>query len=163
MPLHPAKPDPLRAHLAKLLGWEDAHPGFDSVVKGVPPKLRGVRPAGLPYSLWELLEHLRLAQQDILEFCVDPAYREKEWPRDYWPPSPEPPDSGAWAASVGAVRADRKAFERLLADPDLDLNARIPHGQGQTYLREFLLVADHTAFHLGQMLVLRRLLDDWKH
>lgn len=156
-----AATDPLRAHLARLLAWEDAHAGFEAVLKGVPPKLRGVRPQGLPYSLWELLEHLRLAQADILDFCVNPAYEDHVWPQDYWPPTPAPPDARAWAASIAAVKADRKAFLDLLKDPHLDLFAAIPHGQGQTYLREFLLVADHNAFHLGQMIVVRRLLGVW--
>jgi hypothetical protein len=156
-----AATDSLRAHLAKLLAWEDAHPGLEAILKGVPPKLRGVRPQGLPYSLWELLEHLRLAQSDILDFCVSPAYQDRAWPQDYWPATPAPPDGKAWAASVAAVKADRKAFLDLLRDPHLDLFATIPHGQGQTYLREFLLVADHNAFHLGQMLVVRRLLGAW--
>ncbi len=153
--------DPLRAHLAKLLAWEDAHAGFEVVLKGVPPKLRGVRPEGLPYSLWELLEHLRLAQADILEFCVNPGYLDPAWPQDYWPAAPAPADAKAWSASLAAVKADRKAFLELLQDPHLDLFATIPHGTGQTYLREFLLVADHNAFHLGQMVVVRRLLGAW--
>lgn len=154
--------DPLRAHLAKLLAWEDAHAGFEAVLKGVPPKLRGLRPEGLPYSLWELLEHLRLAQADILEFCVNPAYQDHAWPQDYWPHAPAPPVGKAWSASLAAVKADRKALLDLLLDPHLDLFATIPHGTGQTYLREFLLVADHNAFHLGQMLVVRRLLGAWR-
>lgn len=153
--------EPLRGHLRKLLSWGDAHADFDAVLKGLPPKLRGVRPAGLPYSLWELLEHLRLAQWDILEFCVNPDYHEAKWPDDYWPPTPEPPDAKAWAASLAALKADRRKLEALLADPALDLFATIPWGTGQTWLREFLLVADHNAFHLGQMLVLRRLLGAW--
>jgi len=153
--------DPLRDPLARLLAWEDAHVGFDDVVKGVPAKSRGVRPFGLPYSLWELLEHLRLAQADILDFCVNSAYQDHVWPQDYWPPTPAPPDGQAWSASLAAVKADRKALLDLLRDPHLDLFATIPHGTGQTYLREFLLVADHNAFHLGQMIVVRRLLGLW--
>jgi uncharacterized damage-inducible protein DinB len=157
----PLPRNPLRDHLAKLLAWEDAHVGFDDVVKGVSAKSRGLRPSGLPYSLWELLEHLRLAQADILEFCVNPAYQDHAWPQDYWPPTPAPPDGKAWSASLAAVKADRKALLDLLKDPHLDLFATIPHGTGQTYLREFLLVADHNAFHLGQMIVVRRLLGLW--
>ncbi len=161
MTMASAATDPLRAHLARLLAWEDAHAGFEAITSGVPPKLRGARLQGLPYSLWELLEHLRLAQEDILDFCVNPAYQDRAWPQDYWPATPAPPDARAWAASVAAVKADRKALLDLLRDPHLDLYATIPHGSGQTYLREFLLVADHNAFHLGQMLVVRRLLGAW--
>lgn len=153
--------DSLRKHLAALLSWQDAHVDFDAAVKGLPPRLRGVQPQGLPYSAWQLLEHLRLAQRDILEFCVDPAYRAPKWPDDYWPKSAAPPTPKAWQQSVAGFRADRRSLEKLLADPTLDLFAKIPHGEGQTYLREFLLVADHSAFHVGQLIILRRLLGAW--
>ena len=153
--------DSLRKHLAALLSWQDAHVDFDTAVKGLPPRLRGIQPQGLPYSAWQLLEHLRLAQRDILDFCVDPAYRAPKWPDAYWPKSPAPPTAKAWQQSIAAVRADRRSFERLLADPTLDLHAKIPHGEGQTYLREFLLVADHNAFHVGQIVIVRRILGAW--
>ena len=107
------------------------------------------------------VERYRMSQEDILDFCVNPAYQDRAWPQDYWPATPAPPDARTWAASVAAVKADRKALLDLLRDPHLDLYATIPHGSGQTYLREFLLVADHNAFHLGQMLVVRRLLGAW--
>ncbi len=154
-------PNIFRKHLAALLSWQDAHVDFDAAVKGLPPRLRGVQPQGLPYSPWQLLEHLRLAQRDILEFCVNPAYRALKWPDDYWPKSPTPPTPKAWQQSVAAFRADRRSLEKLLADPTLDLLAKIPHGEGQTYLREFLLAADHSAFHVGQLIILRRLLGAW--
>lgn len=131
------------------------------MLKGVPAKLRGVWPPGQPYSLWELLEHLRLARADILEFCVDRQNRERSWLRDYWPPTPEPRDGKAWTASIAEVKADRKRLLALLADENLDLYAAIPYGQGQTYLRRFLLVANSNAFHLGQMVVVRRMLGAW--
>jgi hypothetical protein len=153
--------DPLRTHLLRLLDWEDAHAGFDSAVAGLDPSRRGVAPPGLPYSAWQLLEHLRLAQEDILEFCRDPAYRERKWPDDYWPASPEPPSEEAWDRSVADFRRDREELRRLGADPGLDLFARIPHGTGQTYLRELLLVADHNAYHVGQLVLVRRLLGAW--
>ena len=152
----------LRQHLARVLAWEDAHVGFDRAVAGVPPRLRGIRTAGLPYSAWQLLEHLRLAQADILDFCVNPRYRAPRWPGDYWPKKPQPPNAGSWRRSIAAVRADRRALVRLLANPALDLHASIPHGEGRTYLREFLLVADHGAFHVGELVILRRLLGIWK-
>lgn len=153
--------DPLRERLAAALSWQDAHVGFDRVVDGIPAALRGRRPRGLPWSPWELLEHLRLAQRDILDFCRDPDYRERAWPADYWPKRPAPPGPRAWQASVAAFRADRKALEALARDPKLDLFARIPHGSGQTYLRELLLVADHSAYHVGQMVAVRRALGCW--
>ena len=153
--------DSLRKHLAALLNWQDARVGFDTAVKGFPSRLRGVQPEGLPYSGWQLLEHLRLAQRDILDFCVDPAYFAPKWPEAYWPKSPAPPTQKAWQQSIAAVRADRRSLEKLLADPTLDLFAKIPHGEGQTYLREFLLVADHNAFHVGQIVIVRRLLGAW--
>ncbi|HEX2091695.1 MAG TPA: DinB family protein [Longimicrobiaceae bacterium] len=161
---HPPMPmdDPLRAHLARLLDWQDAHVSFDAAVAGIPPSLRGTRPEGLPYSPWELLEHLRITQRDILDFCRDPGYVEPRWPDDYWPPSAEPPSPGAWEESVAAFRADREAMKRLAADPACDLFATIPRGTGQTYLREVLLVADHNAYHVGQMVAIRKLLGTWK-
>jgi uncharacterized damage-inducible protein DinB len=151
----------LRAQLAKILDWRDAHADFDAAVADIPPALRGTRPAGAPYSAWELVEHLRIAQHDILDFCVNAAYEEMKWPDDYWPKSPEPPNGTAWDASVAAVRHDFAELKRLAADPAIDLFATIPHGTGQTYLRELLLVADHNAYHVGQLVLLRRLLGDW--
>ncbi len=152
----------LRKHLVKLLDWREAHAGFDAAVEGLPADKRGVRPTGLPYSAWELLEHLRRAQADILDFCRNADYAGQEWPAAFWPATPEPPSPAAWDAAVAAFRADRKALVRLCQDPDLDLFARIPHGSGQTYLREFLLVADHNAYHVGELVVVRRLLGAWK-
>jgi DinB superfamily len=153
--------DALRTHLARLLDWQDAHAGFDAIVEGIPPDRREAQPEGLPYSPWQLLEHMRLTQRDILEFCRDPAYAERTWPNDYWPASAAPPTPQAWDESVAAFRADREELKRLAADPGVDLFAAVPHGTGQTYLREVLLVADHSAYHLGELVVLRRLLGLW--
>jgi hypothetical protein len=152
----------LRDQLVRALQWEDAHAGFDRVVEGIPAKSRGQAPAGLPYSPWQLLEHLRLAQEDILDFCRNPAYAERDWPDDYWPAAAAPPTVRAWDESVAAFRRDRTALARLAADPAVDLFAPIPHGSGQTVLRELLLVADHTAYHLGELVVVRRALGIWK-
>jgi uncharacterized damage-inducible protein DinB len=152
----------LRRMLRTLLDWEDAHVGFEKAVDGIPPKLRGVQPPGAPHSLWQLVEHLRLAQFDILDFCVNPRYEEKKWPEDYWPETPAPPSSKAWDYSVAKVIRDRRALQKLADDPKVDLGARIPHGSGQTYLRELMLVADHTAYHVGQIVVVRQLLGIWK-
>jgi hypothetical protein len=151
----------VRTHLAKLLDWEDAHVSFDSAVEGIPAKLRGSTPAGLPYSPWQLLEHLRLAQHDILDFCRNPDYRELHWPDDYWPRSEAPPGPAAWDESIAAFRRDRAALQALASDPTIDLHVPIPHGSGQTYLRELLLVADHTAYHVGQLVAVRRALGAW--
>lgn len=153
--------DPLRTHLARLLDWQDAHASFDAAVAGLAPEHRGTRPAGLPHSPWELVEHIRLAQHDILDFCRNPDYVELAWPADYWPPGAAPPSPEAWEESVAAAGRDREALRRLAADPAVDLFAAIPHGTGQTVLRELLLVADHTAYHVGQLVLARRLLGAW--
>jgi hypothetical protein len=152
----------LRDHLRRLLAWEDAHVGFDTAVDGIPAALRGRQPPGLPHSPWQILEHVRIAQHDILDFCRNQDYQEMKWPDDYWPASPEPPSAAAWDESLRAYRADVEALRRLAADSAVDLGARIPHGDGQTYLRELLVVADHTAYHLGELVAVRRLLGAWK-
>ncbi len=151
----------LRELLGKGLEWEDAHVSFDTAVKGVPAALRGKKPEGLPYSPWQLLEHLRITQHDILDFCRNPAYRELKWPDDYWPPSADPPTASAWDSSIRSFREDRKALQMMAADPELRLDAVIPHGSGQTYLRELILVADHSSYHVGQLVLVRRLLGIW--
>jgi hypothetical protein len=151
----------LRDHLARLLDWEDAHASFDGAVHGLPPGLRGTQPQGLPYSPWQLVEHLRITQFDILDFCRNPDYREMKWPDDYWPRSNAPASEQAWSESLRCFREDRDALRALALDPKVPLEAKIPHGTGQTYLRELLLVADHSAYHVGQLVVVRRLLGDW--
>jgi hypothetical protein len=151
----------LRDHVAGLLDWGEAHATFDTAVAGLPEPLRGRAPAGLPYSPWQLVEHLRITQHDLLDFCINPEYRELEWPNDYWPPSPAPPSAKAWDESVRRFRDDLAALQRLARDPTVDLAARIPHGTGQTYLRELLLAADHAAYHIGELIVVRRLLGAW--
>jgi len=150
----------LRDHLRRILDWEDAHARFDRAVAGLPARLRGVTPAGWSHSAWQLLEHIRICQHDILDFCRNPKYVEMAM-ADYWPPSAEPPSAKAWTASVAAVRRDRAAMKKLAADRKVNLFARIPHGSGQTYLREILLVADHAAYHVGQLVALRRALGAW--
>ncbi|HEY8258638.1 MAG TPA: DinB family protein [Gemmatimonadales bacterium] len=151
----------LREHLARALAWEDAHTSFDTAVSELEPRHRGSQPASLPYSPWQLVEHLRLAQFDILDFCRNSKYRELHWPDDYWPSSIAPPSEAAWADSVGRFTDDRQALRELALDPDIRLDAKIPHGNGQTYLRELLLAADHSAYHVGQLVVVRRLLGAW--
>jgi uncharacterized damage-inducible protein DinB len=152
----------LREHVGRLLAWKDAHATFDAAVDGIPAEFRGTQPPGLPYSPWQLVEHIRIAQHDILDFCRNPQYQEMKWPDDYWPPSPAPQSPAAWDDSIRRFRDDRKALQQLAVDPHMDLAARIPHGTGQTYLRELLLVADHTTYHVGELVVVRRLLGIWK-
>ena len=155
----------LRQQLKALLDGGQAHATFDQAVKDMPPKLQGVVPEGLPYSAWQLLEHIRLAQRDILDFSRnhDGSYRELKWPDGYWPKNPEPPDAHAWQKSVEQIVHDRKAFEKLLDSVD-DQNLIKPFawGKGQNLLREALLIADHEAYHVGELILLRRLLGAWK-
>jgi hypothetical protein len=152
----------LREHVLDLLQGGGAHAKFDEVIAGIPPKLLGQKPAGLPHSPWMLLEHLRIAQGDILEFSRNPKHASPKWPEGYWP-TPEAPRSAAeWNASVKKFRQDLKAMQDLVKDPKTDLFAQIPWGDGQTILREALLLADHNAYHLGQLLDARRLLGAWK-
>ena len=149
----------LRQHLANLLHMKGAHLTFQSAVAGFPDHLRGVRPPGAPHTAWQLLEHMRLAQQDILDFSQNPAYQEKKFPDDYWPAGEAPPSKGSWDASVRQFQSDLEEMQTLLADTKHDLLAAIPHGSGQTLLREALLVADHNAYHLGQLVFLRKMLE----
>ena len=151
----------LRQLLARILDWEDAHASFDSAVKGIPPRLRGAVPPGLAHSPWQLLEHLRLTQWDILDFSVNAQYEEPASMDEYWPESAEPPSDEAWEESVAAVKHDREQLKRLALDRNVDLYAKIPHGSGRTVLRELLLVADHTAYHMGQLVDARRALGIW--
>lgn len=148
----------LRDHLLDLLDSGNAHLKFEDAVRDFPPALRGVRPAGAPHSAWELLEHLRIAQWDILEFTRDAEHVSPEFPRGYWPAGGAPPADGAWEESVAAFRRDLRALAAIAADESVDLYARIPHGDGQTVLRELLLAADHNAYHLGQLVLVRRML-----
>jgi uncharacterized damage-inducible protein DinB len=152
----------VRDLLAKVVAWEDGHVGFDKAVAGVPEHMRGTQVAGLQ-SPWELVEHLRITQHDILDFCRNKDYEEMEWPRDYWPTTPAPPSASAWDESVAQFKRDRESLQQMASDPNLDLTARIPHGSGQTYMRELMLVADHSAYHIGQLVLVRQLLGIWKH
>jgi hypothetical protein len=152
----------LREHVLKLLEGGHAHVTFEAAVKGIPAALRGKRPKGVEHSLWEILEHMRIAQSDILEFSRDAKHVSPEWPSGYWPKTKTPPNDKAWAKSVRAFGADLEAMRKLVAANSTDLHAPIPHGDGQTILREALLIADHNAYHLGEMVLVRRLLGAWK-
>ena len=151
----------LRDHLLYLLRGGGAHLDFEAAIAGLPANLRGAKPASLPHTPWRLLEHMRLAQWDILEFCRNPKHVSPDFPDGYWPRGDAPPDAGAWDRSADAFRADLRVMQELVADASSDLFAPIPHGQGQTLLREALLVADHNAYHLGQFVTVRRLLGAW--
>ena len=153
---------PVRDHLAKLLEGGQAHVTFEAAVKGLPAALRGKRPKGAEHSPWEILEHIRIAQSDILEFSRDAKHVSPKWPDGYWPNSPKPPNEKAWAKTVRAIQADLDAMRKLVADDSTDLYAPIPHGDGQTILREALLIADHNAYHIGELVLVRRLLGAWK-
>ena len=152
----------LREHLLSLLKGGSAHVALEQVISGFPAELRGVKPAGLPFTAWRLLEHLRIAQWDILEFSRNPKHASPEFPQGYWPAGDAPPEEATWEKSVKAFQADLRAIERLVKNPSTNLSARIPHGTGQTILREALLVADHNAYHLGKLVMLRRLLGAWQ-
>ena len=154
-----ASPDPIRKHLLELLRMKGAHLSFEETVERFPAALRGVKPKGAPHTPWQLLEHLRIAQWDILDFSRNPDYQEMKFPDDYWPKTEAPPDDTAWDQSIERFQQDLKAMEKLISDPHTDLTARIPHGNGQTLLREALLVADHNAYHIGQLVLVRKMLE----
>ena len=151
----------LREHLVSLLSAKNAHVMFDDVIKDFPAEARGVRPQGLPYTAWRIVEHLRIAQWDILEFSRDANHVSPDFPGGYWPETDSPPDNAAWDRSVAAFHRDLQEMENLVRDPAVDLYAPISHGDGQTVLREAMLVADHNAYHVGQLVLIRRLLKVW--
>ena len=154
--------DGIRDHLVRVLDWEEAHVGFDKAVGGIPPDKRGARAPGFEHSPWQLLEHIRIAQDDILDFCVNAKYEHAlKWPDDYWPPAAEPPDARAWTRSISAYGKSRAELQQLAREVK-DLTASVPTGKKtQTYLRAILLTADHTAYHVGQLVSLRRALGIW--
>jgi hypothetical protein len=152
----------LRQHLIKLLEGSEAHVNFEAAIKDLPVSLRGRRPEGASHSPWEVVEHMRLALWDILEFSRNPKHKSPEWPGGYWPRTRAPRNKQAWEQSVQAFRDDLKEMSDLVANESTDLFAKIPHGDGQTILREALLAADHNAYHLGELVVVRRLLGAWK-
>ena len=153
--------DPVREQVIALLNGGQAHVPLDQVLKDFPARLRGMKAKGAEHTAWQLLEHMRIAQWDILEFSRNAKHISPEWPGDYWPKTEKPPSDGAWKKSIAALKSDLKAIQTLIENPKTDLHARIPHGTGQTIFREALLVADHNAYHLGQLVLLRRLLGVW--
>jgi len=151
----------LRDYLRRALNWHESHVDWKKAVEGVPAKLQGKRPAGAEHSPWEVLEHMRLATWDILEFSRDPKHVSPDWPSGYWPKKPAPPNAAAWSKSVKALERDLDAMGKLVTDPKTDLLAPIPGGTGQAILREALLIADHNAYHVGELVLVRRLLGCW--
>lgn len=153
----------LREQLVQILDWEEAHVGFDRAVRGVSPAKRGVRPRGLEHSVWELVEHLRIAQADILDFCVNASYGHTlAWPADYWPKKAGEPTGAAWKKSLAAMKRDREAMQEI-ARTTPDLFAPVPTGKpNQTYLRALLLLGDHNAYHVGQIVAVRKALGNWR-
>lgn len=152
----------LRTELDRLLAGKGAHADFDAAVTDFPPKLRGVKPEGAAHSAWQVLEHLRIAQWDMLEFSRDAKHVSPEWPEGYWPKQAEPENAAAWEKSVKAFHHDLAAMRKLVSDPNSDLFTPFPHGDGQTLLREALQMADHNAYHVGELILLRRMLGAWK-
>lgn len=149
-------------NLKELLNGGHAHATFEQAVKELPAKLRGQVPEGMPYSIWQLVEHIRITQLDILEFSRDPAYESPKWPEGYWPKETAPENAAAWEESIAQIGKDRKTFIGLLEAPDADLFTPFAHGTGQNLLREAMLIADHTSYHTGEIIVLRRLMGAWK-
>jgi uncharacterized damage-inducible protein DinB len=151
----------LRDHLLELLRGGSAHVGIDQALGDLPKSRRGAKAPRLPHTVWQLLEHLRIAQWDILEFSRNPDHVSPDWPEGYWTESPAPPDDAAWDASIEALHRELKAMQDLVADPATDLFAKIPWGTGQTILREALLVADHNSYHTAQIVSVRQALGAW--
>ena len=152
----------LRKHLVELLDGGHAHATFDQVIKDFPAKFRGEIPPGLKHSAWMLLEHMRIAQWDILDFSRNPKYKALKWPGEYWPNSPGPANAVEWEKSIQSFHEDLDAMKKLVSDAKTDPFAKIKWGEGQTILREAMLIADHNSHHLGQLIDVRRALGIWK-
>jgi uncharacterized damage-inducible protein DinB len=150
-----------RRIVASSLDWEQAHVRLEKALEGLAPELRGRRPDNYPHSVWELLEHIRITQRDLLDFMIAETYHEPKWPEGYWPRSPAPPSDGAWRECRAAIARDREALARFTTRTKLDLTKKIPRGTGQTYLRTVLVAVDHSAYHVGQIVAVRRLLAAW--
>jgi len=151
-----------RKIVAKAVDWEEGHASLDAATRGLAPELRGRRPESAPHSAWELVDHIRRTQADLLDFMTNKRYVAPSWPKDYWPPPLDVPSASAWTKCLAQIRDDRARLKRLTTRGSLDLTAEIPWGDGQTYLRCILLVIDHTSYHVGQIVLVRRLLGAWK-
>jgi uncharacterized damage-inducible protein DinB len=151
-----------RQIVASALNWDQAHATLDKAIEGLPPDMRGRRPDNFPHSVWELLDHIRRVQYDLLDFCRNPHYEDiLKFPDDYWPPTPAPPSDAAWTDTLAAIHRDRADLAAFTMEESRDLTAKIPHGTGQTYLRTVLVAVDHTSYHVGQIIAVRRLIDAW--
>jgi uncharacterized damage-inducible protein DinB len=155
-------PQALIHQLTELLTKGNAHVPFEEAIAGLPAKLRGVKPDNMPYSIWQLVEHIRIAQWDILKFSEGPGHQSPEWPGGYWPDAGAPADEAAWKQALQQTEADKQAFIQLLHNRQYQLLEPFPYGDGQNLLREALLIADHTSYHTGQIVLLRRLLGNWQ-
>ena len=151
----------VREIVARSLSWEEAHATFDAAVANLAVNLRGKRPGNFPHSCWELVEHIRIAQEDLADFMERADYHQYKWPDEYWPTSPAPPSDKAWEDSIAAVLRDREHIREITMRESIDLTAKVPWGNGQTYLRTILVAVDHTAYHVGQILAVRKLLGAW--
>jgi len=156
--------DPLRTQLERLLHWDEAHVDFDNAVNGIPTDRRGALAPGFEHSPWQLLEHMRITQRDLLDFTTNASYSHAlAWPEAYWPKAPAPPDDGAWDESIALFRLDRQALQSLVVNPSFDPFVAVPTGQPhQTGLRSILLVVDHNAYHVGQLVAVRKALGIWR-
>jgi uncharacterized damage-inducible protein DinB len=162
MSIRSTSPDrSIREELSAFLRGGQAHASLDAAVKGMPDSLLGKKPAGSPHSAWQMLEHIRITLHDLLEFCTNPNYESLKWPEEYWPKRESPTSPSAWDHCVAAIHKDLEALDKLIEDPKTDLTAKIPWGDGQTILREILLAGDHTSYHLGQLVMLRKQLGAW--
>ena len=149
--------------IASSLDWNQAHTPLDDAIDGLTPADRGRRPEAYPHSVWQLLEHIRIAQADLLDFCTNANYsHDLDWPADYWPAEPAPTSDHAWDECVAAIKRDRASFAEFTTGGTVDLCEAIPHGTGQTYLRTVLVAVDHSAYHVGQIVDVRRLIGAWK-
>jgi hypothetical protein len=147
--------------VASSLDWEQAHANFDKAIADLPPGLRGKRPDNFPHSTWELVFHIDVTQHDLLEFSRNPHYEEIKWPDEYWPKNPAPANDTAWDDCVARIRRDVAEFKQFAVDNASKLGEKIPHGTGQTYLRTIIVSVDHTAYHVGQIIAVRRLINAW--
>ncbi len=153
---------PIRQQLSQLLQKSNAHADFDKSIDQLDPKSRGIKLPHLPYSIWQLVEHIRIAQQDILEFSVDKNYQPLKWPEGYWPEQQAPESEEEWEKSLQEIRKSLAVFTALILDEQQDLFKPFAHGEGQNLFREAILIIDHLSYHTGQIVLIRRLLDNWE-
>jgi hypothetical protein len=152
----------LRIQLLEYLEGDHAHKTLDEAVKDFPAKMINSKPENVPYTFWQLLEHIRVSQHDILLFIHDTDYKYMDWPKDYWPGTGRKADKVAWDKTILDYRQDLKSLKKIIKNPKADLLAHIPHGEGQTIFHEAVLVIDHTAYHVGEFILMRRIMGIWK-